>query len=51
MLRAVLMAVCGAVLVAAGLYLSPAPWLAAIWSGGVLIAAGLFVDWSADEAG
>lgn len=45
MLRALVIAAVGALVVAAGLALGPVPWLALVWLGAVLMAAGLFADW------
>lgn len=40
----VLLLVAGVALVILGLYLSPLPWLAPVFAGAALIAAGLFAD-------
>lgn len=45
----VLLVVAGVALFAAGLVLSPAPWLALLWIGGWLIAPGLLVDFGRDD--
>ena len=44
MARVLVALVVGVALVAVGLWLSPVPWVALLWVGGVLIAAGLFGD-------
>ena len=46
---AFLVALVGVVLVSVGLILSPAPWLALLWAGGVCVAVGLLVDFSGGD--